>query len=229
MTRRTGSRRQETDDPAKRLGRRAALRLLGASLPAAAFAGGVSRPAAAPATASHARAGTVASRLRPLATGTAPRAVSADLFATLAAAVDLIIPETDTPGARAAGVHWYLDDAASADQGFLAELTEGLRRLDARARARDGKPFADLPSAEQTQVLTAISDLPDAAADATPVERRFFALLKARTIDAYYRSEIGQIGELEWVGHEFYDEFPGACTHADPLRHPRPSWPRARS
>jgi hypothetical protein len=40
---------------------------------------------------------------------------------------------------------------------------------------------------------------------------------------------MGQIGELEWVGHEFNDEFPGACTHADPLAHPRPRWPRTRA
>ncbi|HXH07000.1 MAG TPA: gluconate 2-dehydrogenase subunit 3 family protein, partial [Vicinamibacterales bacterium] len=164
---------------------------------------------------------------RPLATGTAPRALPAALFPLLARAVDLILPPTDTPGAAAAGVHWVLDDAAQTDADLRATLSAGLARLDARARARHGRGFLALEPPAQTALLAEISDLPEGAA-AAPEDRAFFALLKARTLDAYYRSEIGQIGELEWVGHEFHDEFPGACPHPDPLVHPRPRWPRRR-
>src|SRR5690606_27565621 len=68
-----------------------------------------------------------------------------------------------------------------------------------------------------------------ALAEGEPEEQAFFGLLKGRVIDAYYKSEIGLLGELAWVGHEFHSEFPGRCTHADPWNHPRPTWQRGHN
>lgn len=214
--------------PAKRLGRRGALKLLGVSLGGVAVSGRVLTASAA-STPAAVSTGPVTSRLRPLATGTAPASFASSEFAILEKTVDLIIPETETPGAASAGVHWFLDDAARYDTGLRSDLAAGLRRLDERARMAHGHGFVQLPQATQVELLAEIDDRPKAAGAASTDDRRFFALLKARVIDAYYKSEIGQLGELEWVGHEFYDEFPGACTHADPTNHPRPSWPRSRS
>ena len=240
--------------PAKRLGRRATLKLLGLAVTGAATVGtgaaGVSTATQAGGSPDPQLAGTGrrgrAWSLRPLATGTQPRTFAAAEFATLAAVVDQILPDTDTPGARTAGVHWYLDDVAATDRDTATRLRDGLRRLNARAQALHGRGFGDLTTAQQTAVLSTY-DAPSGGAVAldhqgqprvtgaspetdaiTPDDRSFFSSIKAQTIDAYYKSEMGQIGELEWVGHEFNDTFPGVCTHSDPAVHPRPRWPRAR-
>ncbi|MEO5895350.1 MAG: gluconate 2-dehydrogenase subunit 3 family protein [Vicinamibacterales bacterium] len=217
----------KTGNPAKRFGRRATLKLLSLAITGAAaaqqFAAEIS--AEAPQSPPRALPASVRGRnrawsMRPLASGTAPRNFTVAEFAALAAAVDVILPDTDTPGARTAGVHWYLDDVAATDRRMLVLLRDGLRQLDARATGSHGRAFAALTAAQQAEVLGSYDQ-----AD----ERSFFALIKTQTIDAYYKSEMGQIGELEWVGHEFNDEFPGACSHADPLVHSRARWPRARA
>ena len=221
--------------PAKRLGRRDTLKLLGVTLTGAVAAGvgAAARatqatgtaPARMPAASADRRG--PAWRLRPLATGTEPRSFSTAEFAALAAAVDRIIPDTDTPGARTAGVHWFLDDISRIETRLRDQLRAGMRRLDDRARAQHGTPFAGLGEREQDALLASL-DPSAPGGQAAADDRAFFGALKAQTIDAYYKSEMGQVGELEWVGHEFNDDFPGACTHGDPMVHPRPNWPRSR-
>ena len=237
---------------AKRLGRRATLKLIGLSIT------GVATRAAAPAAPAQGsqrrrRTSTAPSsprgrawRYRPLAAGPEPHTFTPDEIATLGAAVGLILPDTDTPGAKTAGVHWYLDDAAQSEPALRDRLRAGCRRLDEHARAAHGRPFAALAEAQQVAILeqfdtggTGTARIDEAArpqvtgaaaatSAVTPDDRSFFATLKTQTIDAYYKSEMGQLGELEWVGHEFNDEFPGRCTHTDPQAHPRPKWPRVR-
>lgn len=236
---------------AKRLGRRATLKLIGLSLTGA--AAGAATPsigraqAPAPSVRPHPGAGKGrAWRHRPLAAGPDPRTFTADEIAALGALVGLIIPDTDTPGARTAGVHWYLDDAARTEKGMREQIRTGLRRLDGHAHAAHGRPFAALPEPQQAAILSMldggaagsvrvdqagqpqVTGASAATNAVTPDDRSFFAFIKAQTIDAYYKSEMGQIGELEWVGHEFNDTFPGACTHGDSQVHPRPRWPRSR-
>ena len=155
---------------------------------------------------------------RPLAS--APAGALADHeLATLGHLVETIIPATETPGARAAGVHLYLDDACRTEPATRTKLQRGIAAIDARCRGQYGAPFSELDADRQAAVLTAFME-------GSPEERLFFTFLRARVIDGYYKSEVGQIGELEWSGHEFHDSFPGACQHPDAAHHPRPSWPR---
>ena len=200
--------------PAKRLARRRVLAAIGAVAASAAVPISARQ---APRRPPGAPAGVRSPLLRPLAAPGAPRALTPDQLETLGALVDTMIPATDTPGARAAGVHTFLDDVASIEPPARAELQRGIAAADARAAAMHGRPYRQLATAQRDAVMDALSR-------GTPDERAVFASLKRRTIDAYYRSEIGQIGELRWVGHEFHSAFPGACTHADPLRHPRARW-----
>lgn len=175
--------------PAKRFGRRAAMKALGL-----ATLSGLAAPAARAAAAGW----------RPLATGTEPRAFTRAEFRGLEELVELVLPATETPGAKDVGVHWYLDDAALAEPRTREQIRAGLKLLDERG-------FAEASDQQRTRILTDLADRGDA----------FFNFIKGRVIDAYYKSEAGQQGELQWVGHEFYDAFPGACTHPDPLVHPR--------
>ena len=236
--------------PAKRFGRRRTLKLLAATASgmAAAVVPTASRQqplAPVPAAPQPSAKGRVW-RLRPLVQTASPRVFSATELRTLGAVVDRIIPDTDTPGARTAGVHLYLDDVCAVEHQLAGQIRRGRARVEALARRR-GAPFADLPPAGQDAILRMFdraAGVPPAVDRAgqprltaaaagldaiTPEDRSFFALIRTRTIDAYYKSEMGQIGELEWVGHEFHDSFPGKCEHADPLHHPRPRWPRSRA
>lgn len=83
------------------------------------------------------------------------RTLSFDQHELVATLAELIIPETDTPGARAAGVPEFIDRMltdwmyAAERQHFLEELS----RVDARARERFGRPFVQASSEQQVQLL----------------------------------------------------------------------------
>src|SRR5213594_2301379 len=81
-----------------------------------------------------------------------PRVLDADQHALVVTLTDLIIPETDTPGAKGAHVDQFIDvmlaDWYDADdrQRFL----DGLAEVDARSTAATGKAFVDTTPAQQT-------------------------------------------------------------------------------
>lgn len=112
---------------------------------------------------------------------------------------ELIIPATDTPGARAARVDAFIDalltDVFTADE--RGEFLAGLADVDARARAAAGAPFfVAAPVPAQVALLEAL-EREAAAADAT--RRPFFPWLKELTLVGYYTSEIGASQELRYV------------------------------
>jgi hypothetical protein len=87
--------------------------------------------------------------------GWTPRALSDAQGAQVATIAEHIIPATDTPGARAAGVHRFIDtmlaEYYSPDE--RSALLAGLAEVDARARATKGKSFLELSTPEQRDVL----------------------------------------------------------------------------
>lgn len=186
---------------AKRFGRREAMKTMG----------GLALSSLAPPAA--ALAGTISAvpRWRPLATGSEKHSLTRGELRALSELVELILPATDTPGAKDAGVHWYLDDVARVEPRTREQLKAGLELLDKKCRALHATGFAEAKEEQRTQVLAELAEKGAA----------FFGFVKGRVIDAYYKSEAGQLGELQWVGHEFHDAFPGACTHKDPMVHPR--------
>src|SRR5947207_6503544 len=112
------------------------------------------------------------------------------------ALTELIIPATDTPGAKAALVNRFVDHVLStADASQRSEFIRGLTWLDDRCRARVGKDVAGASAAELTALLTPL------AADGTaPAEDgpgiAFFRAIKSMTITGYYTTEIGFRQEL---------------------------------
>ncbi len=141
-----------------------------------------------------------------------PASLSAHQFATVGVLVELIIPSTDTPGARTAQVDRYIDTvlaaAAGADRNqFLA----GLSWLDGRSLALFGKEFVATTPAQQTDLLTRLST------DGAREERaglEFFTAIKAMTITGYYSTEIGLRQELGDDGRLMLATFEG-CTHRE--------------
>jgi hypothetical protein len=133
-----------------------------------------------------------------------PRFLQAGEVETVAALADRIVPGTDTPGARQALVHQYIDFVLSTGDAFAAErFREKLRRLDRKCTEELGGPFATLPAARQDEFLTRLSK-----------GEPFFDELKRLTVDGYYRSEAGMKQELGFEGNTFLSEFEG-CKHPE--------------
>ena len=108
---------------------------------------------------------------------------------TLIALVDLIIPATDTPGAKAALANRHIDHIlAAASEDDKARFREGLWWIDGYAMRRYGKAFTGCTTAEQTAILQTLDEGKDTAA---APGHQFFPELKGVTTQIYYSTEIG--------------------------------------
>ncbi|MCW5922195.1 MAG: gluconate 2-dehydrogenase subunit 3 family protein [Saprospiraceae bacterium] len=122
----------------------------------------------------------------------------ADRLVLLAEMADTILPDTDTPGAKAAKVHEYIavivEDCFPPDR--RPAFWSGLETTEKRCIAQHGKSFADCSAAERTafcQLLEAEQKNGDS----------FWRQLKGLTINGYFTSEIGATQALN------YDPIPG--------------------
>lgn len=125
--------------------------------------------------------------------------LTADQERSLAALAELILPETDTPGAIAAGVpefialmlsDWYTPDERR-------PIVDGMAALDLSSKAVSGRSFADADSAQQHDLLAAQQDT------------EFFDMIKSLTVYGYYTSEVGARAEL------LFEPAPGRYTTID--------------
>ena len=112
--------------------------------------------------------------------------------------VDLILPASDTPGAKQAGAHAIIDEALVDDVQAQALLKSGLWGLRAVG-------FPSMSGWQKVAVLTEYSESDDH-------RREFFEALKGHTVDAYYSTEVGLVKELGYQGNTYLADFPG-CTH----------------
>jgi len=134
---------------------------------------------------------------------------------TVVALTELIIPATDTPGAKEAQVNRLIDLMLSeSEKDQKAAFIQGLAWIDARCLKRYGKPFVDLASEQQTVLLEPLADPNNTSAEDRQGVR-FFEHLKDATIFGYYTSKIGLEQELQYGGDEYHTEYPGACIHPE--------------
>ncbi|MBM3765232.1 MAG: gluconate 2-dehydrogenase subunit 3 family protein [Acidobacteria bacterium] len=137
-----------------------------------------------------------------------PEVFDAHQNETIVILTELIIPATDTPGAKAALVNRWMDRLLAA--GPAAErdsLLEGLAWLDGYAAKKHGKPFKRLTEAQQVDMLT---ELDRVKLPFTEPGQRFFRQIKGWTARVYYATDIG-MRELNKGGR-----VPSTygCTHA---------------
>ncbi len=117
--------------------------------------------------------------------------VSADQQALLSEVADVIIPATDTPGAKAAGVEQFIvrvmrDCYQKADQ---EKFYAGLAQLEADSRTNGGKTFLELDAARKHEIVKR----------ATMTNKEFFKVMKQLTVAGYFTSEIGATKALEYL------------------------------
>jgi hypothetical protein len=142
-------------------------------------------------------------------TGPQPDAARQD-EALLAEAADVIIPATDTPGAKAAGVEKFItrvlrDCHPKPEQ---EKFYAGLHRLEEAGLAKFSNPFAQL-SAEQKIELMKACAIQDKA---------FFQKLKQLTVTAYFSSEVGATQALAYL------PIPGRFEGSVPLQPGQKAW-----
>lgn len=153
-----------------------------------------------------------------------PAACSADLApwspasrALVAEVAQIVIPATDTGGAKEAGVPAFVEMMVQSwfDADERANFLSGMATFADGAATRHGKPFAELDAAQKqawfAEQLSA-AEAASAAAGAKGVKQRspFAALMKRLTIYGYYTSELGSTVELSlnMVPNEYLPDAP---------------------
>jgi gluconate 2-dehydrogenase gamma chain len=152
--------------------------------------------------------------------GWTPKFCTADEASALEALVDRIIPKTDTPGAKDAGVHNFIDQlmAEFFQEKEKADFKAGLAKLDADAKAANGKAFAALTPEQQDALLTQYD------AEAYDKNRKpddpphFFRSAKELTVLGFCTSEVGATEFLK------YDPVPGAYHGCIPYSEVGAAW-----
>lgn len=126
-------------------------------------------------------------------TDSPPQFLDTDQFALLGRVVDLMIPETDTPGAYGVGVHRFIDMmlAEYAAEDRQTRLLQALRDLE---KASGGR-FVELSPGQQLDVLATV----DREAFANRDSSHAYRMLKRMILFGYYTSEIGASVELRFV------------------------------
>ena len=139
---------------------------------------------------------------------------------TLIVLSDLIIPATDTPGAKEALVNRYIDLVLAAEKPETQRsFLNSLSYLDGESMRRYKAAFRYLTREEQDELLHAIAYsrtgsgwAGDTSAPPDPGHGHF-ENLKQRIAGAYYSSQIGG-RELGWDGAFAHGPFKG-CEHTE--------------
>lgn len=127
---------------------------------------------------------------------------------------EIIIPKTDTPGAKEVGVPEFIElmvrDVYTKDQHdkFMA----GMKAFDDDAKKEYGDPFIELEPEQQTAFVKKIHDAAIAGREAgTDDEHSFMLRVKELTVAGYFTSEVGATKVLQ------YEAVPGAYHGCLPL------------
>jgi hypothetical protein len=151
-----------------------------------------------------------------LSHGAAPRlaaqaeASEAAAAALLAEVADVILPDTDTPGAKAAGVEKFIlrvvRDCFKAEE--RQKFFSALETLDGDSRKQFSKPFTALSEAEKVELVKF-----------TAAQRKpFFSSLRQLVVTAYFNSEIGATQALAYL------PIPGRFQGSVPLAPGQKAW-----
>lgn len=144
-----------------------------------------------------------------------PVFLTEDQASIVAQVSEIIIPRTDTPGAKDAGVPAFVDQMlkevySGEDQKWF---TDGLTAFNEDAKAAYDEDFAGLDEEDQTSFVKKVHDEAVEAANTTNPEPRrpFILMMKELTMLGFFTSEAGATQVLQ------YDAVPGAYKGCIPL------------
>ncbi|APZ45110.1 hypothetical protein BW723_01825 [Polaribacter reichenbachii] len=157
--------------------------------------------------------------------GTSNRGKLKDYKNLLAELVDVIIPTTDTPGAKEAKVHDYIIDFmeyCSSNKEFN-RFFNGLNDLQETALSDYNTSFEECTITQKTIMLKNLDTGNDANSLLTKIDtkirgRSFFNILKTLTVEGYCTSEIGATQMLA------YDPAPGKYIAITELQPNQKAW-----
>jgi len=128
-----------------------------------------------------------------------PRLLSSQQALLLPELVEVIIPATDTPGAKAALVHVFVDlyvkDCYPKAQQEL--FLKGIDTLEAVSQQRFGRAFLKLSKDERLGLLKQLEK--ESWEKGEPVEQSFIRMLKNLTLMGFFSSQPGATKAAEYV------------------------------
>jgi len=144
------------------------------------------------------------------ASGYTLRTLNPHQNATVVLMTEMIIPETDTPGAKGARVNEFIDVILTewATEEDRDIFLKGLAGVDVQSNELFSKDFIDVSPAQQLALLRAMDEAvgmnPGRAARHgntvperdTQLKGNFFIVFKGITLHGYYTSEVGFSREL---------------------------------
>jgi hypothetical protein len=144
-----------------------------------------------------------------------PQALTPLQARNLDVAAELIIPATDTPGARAAGVPQFVDRAVATfcTPADVEVIKGALDRMEADAQAQHGAAFAAISPAQQAALLMGYD-----TARGAPARPLGYSALKELVTVGYFTSEPGATKALR------YDPVPGEYHGCVPLKDIGRAW-----
>jgi len=136
--------------------------------------------------------------------------VSAEQERLLAEVADTIIPTTDTPGAKAAGVEQFIirvmRDCYQREE--QEQFYAGLAKLEDGCKSAHGKGFIELSADERHEMMK----------QAAMQDRAFLKWMKQLTVAGYFTSEIGATKALAYL------PIPGRFQGDVPLQPGQKAW-----
>lgn len=116
---------------------------------------------------------------------------------------ETIIPATNTPGAKAAGVGAFMTVMVNDcyDEKDQQTFFEGMKLLNEASNKKFGNPFMEIQPADRKILLTEIdSEAKSYMEKKKPEEpRHYFRMMKELTLLGYFTSEIGATQALRYV------------------------------
>lgn len=131
-------------------------------------------------------------------TGWKPKTLSEDEGNLLAEICEAILPKTETPGAKDALCHRYIDEMLSVfySPEKQSAFKEGLKLFDQKSKDKYSKAFVALSPTEREEILAILSKEAKEYKDESGQKPHIFKSIKEATISGYFTSEVGAKGGL---------------------------------
>lgn len=144
-----------------------------------------------------------------------PEFFSSDQAVLVTEVSEIIIPKTDTPGAKDVGVPGFIDkmlkDVYSEED--QKRFMDGLAAFNTAAEKEHGDPFIELSPEKQQAFVKKIHDeaINEERSDRRPPKRPFILMMKELTMLGFFTSEAGATQVLQYIA------VPGAYKGCVPL------------